>query len=107
MELSIKDRLYIPALLPTQGTFREFNIKKEIRSLTAITDKERQELELRENPQTKRIEWNVGKESPLHVDFTHEQIAYLESVCEKLTDEQLPDDMWSTVEALYNAAQEA
>lgn len=104
MELMIKDRLYIPALLPKEGTFKEFNLKKEIRRKTAISEGEREALGLRENPESKRIEWNVDKETPLHVDFTQEEISYLKSVCEKLTDEQLPDDMWSTIEALYDAA---
>ena len=30
MELNIKDRLYIPVILPKEGTFKEFNHKKEI-----------------------------------------------------------------------------
>lgn len=107
MELTIKDRLYIPALLPKEGNFREFNLKKEIRRKVAISDKEREMLNLRENPETKRIEWDVDKETPLHVDFTQEEIDYLKSVCEKLSDEQLPDDMWSSVETVYNAAQGA
>lgn len=102
MELTIKDRLYIPALLPKEGNFQQFNLKKEIRHKVAISDKERETLNLRDNPETKRIEWDVAKEIPLHVDFTQEEIDYLKSVCEKLSDEQLPDDMWSSVEAIYN-----
>lgn len=107
MELTIKDRLYIPALLPKEGNFKQFNLKKEIRRKVAISDKEREMLNLRENPETKRIEWDVAKEIPLHVDFTQEEIDYLKSVCEKLSDEQLPDDMWSSVETVYNEAQGA
>ena len=30
MELSIKDRLYIPGFLPKENNFKQFNIKKEI-----------------------------------------------------------------------------
>ncbi len=30
MELSIKDRLYIPAILPKEGNFKDFNTKKEV-----------------------------------------------------------------------------
>lgn len=107
MELTIKDRLYIPALLPKEGNFQQFNLKKEIRRKVAISDQERETLKLRENPDTKRIEWDVAREIPLHADFTQEEIDYLKSVCEKLSDEQLPDDMWSSVEAVYNAAQGA
>jgi hypothetical protein len=28
---------------------------------------------------------------------------YLRRACEKISDEELPDDMWATVEAVYNA----
>lgn len=30
MELSVKDRLYLPTFLPARGNFKEFNLKKEI-----------------------------------------------------------------------------
>lgn len=105
MTLTIKDRLYIPALLPREGTFRDFNIKKEIRRKISITEQEREELHLRENPDSKRIEWDMQKETPLSVDFSGEELTFLKGVCEKLSNEQLPDDMWSTIEGLYNAAQ--
>lgn len=102
MELSIKDRLYIPAFLPKEGNFKQFNLKKEILRKIEITDKERQEVNLRENTETKRIEWDNEKETPLHMDFTADEIQYLKTVCEDISDQSLPDDMWTTVERLYN-----
>ena len=56
MELLIKDRLYIPALLPKEGNFRQFNTKKEILRKIEITSEERESVELKENQETKRIE---------------------------------------------------
>ena len=40
MELSVKDRLYLPTFLPARGNFKEFNLKKEILRKIAIGDEE-------------------------------------------------------------------
>lgn len=103
MELSIKDRLYIPALLPKEGNFREFNLKKEILRKVEISESERTEVNLRENAETKRIEWDTEKDTPLIIDFSKDECDYLKKVCEKLSDETLPDDMWATVERIFDS----
>ena len=102
MELTIKDRLYLPSFLPARGNFKEFNLKKDIRRKIAISDDERQEINLRENAEDKRIEWDVEKERPLLVEFSKEEMDYLKKACERISDEELPDDMWATVETVYN-----
>ncbi len=102
MELTIKDRLYLPSFLPARGNFKEFNLKKEILRKIAISDDERQEINLRENAEDKRIEWDVEKERPLLVEFSKEEMDCLKKACERISDEELPDDMWATVEAVYN-----
>lgn len=105
MELVIKDRLYIPALLPKEGNFRQFNTKKEILRKIEITSGERESVGLKENQETKRIEWDTEKEVPLLVEFTSEEMNYLKQSFEKISDEQLPDDMWNVVEKVYNVIQ--
>lgn len=102
MELLIKDRLYIPAFLPKEGTFKQFNLKKEILHKIEITENERKEVGLTENQETKRIEWDVTKDIPLTVEFSTDEMNYLKESCEKISDQQLPDDMWSSVEKIYN-----
>lgn len=102
MELTVKDRLYIPALLPKEGNFKQFNLKKEIIRKIEISDSERETINLRENAETKRIEWDVEKEVALNVEFSGDETAYLKEVCEKVSDESLPDDMWSTVEKIFD-----
>ena len=67
-----------------------------------ISDTERDEVNLRENADTKRIEWDVEKETPLIVDFSADEMEYLKMVCEKISDENLPDDMWQSVEKIYD-----
>lgn len=103
MELTIKDRLYIPAFLPKEGNFKEFNLKKEILRKIEISDSEREEINLRENTETKRIEWDVEKDQPMHIDFSTDEKEYLKMVCEKVSDETLPDDMWQTIERVFNS----
>ena len=92
MELSVKDRLYLPTFLPARGNFKEFNLKKEILRKIAIGDEERKTINLRENAEDKRIEWDVEKEHPLEVEFSADEMAYLQAACEKISDEELPDE---------------
>lgn len=105
MELLIKDRLYIPAFLPKEGNFKDFNTKKSILNKIEITQDERKAVGLKENEETKRIEWDVEKDTPLVVDFSAEEMQYLKTSCEKISDQSLPDDMWQTVERIYDAIQ--
>ena len=65
MELSVKDRLYLPSFLPARGNFKDFNLKKEILRKIAIPDEERKAIGLHENAEDKRIEWDVA------VSYTH------------------------------------
>ena len=102
MELSIKDRLYIPGFLPKENNFKQFNIKKILKKIE-ISEEERATVNLRQNTENNRIEWDTEKDVPLVVDFTTEEIEYMKSACEKISDEQLPDDMWATVEKVYDS----
>lgn len=106
MELTIKDRLYIPAILPKEGNFQQFNIKKEILRKIEISEEERETVGLKENTDTKRIEWDVEKDIPLHTDFSTQELDYLKQACERISDEQLPDDMWGTVQKVYDTIQD-
>lgn len=105
MELTIKDRLYIPALLPKEGNFKDFNHKKEILRKVGIDAEERERIALKENKDTGRIEWETEKEQPLLVEFSVEEKEYLKRACEAISDQSLPDDMWATVEKIYDAEQ--
>lgn len=103
MELLIKDRLYIPGFLPKDNNFKEFNLKKEILKKISISESEKNTVGLNENKETNRIEWDTTKDTPLIVDFSKDELDYLKASCEKISDEQLPDDMWSVVEKVYDA----
>lgn len=104
MELNIKDRLYIPVILPKEGTFKEFNHKKEILHKIEISEEERKTVGLHENEENGRIEWDIEKDTPVSIGFSADELSYLKQACEKLSDEKLPDDMWMVVEKIYDAA---
>ena len=96
MELSVKDRLYLPSFLPARGNFKDFNLKKEILRKIAIPDEERKAIGLHEN----------AEEKPLAVEFSGDEMEYLRKACERISDEELPDDMWATVSRIYDFIQE-
>ncbi len=77
MELHIIDRLAIPALLPKEGNFKQYNLKKSILSKIEIGEQEREEVNLRQNPETNRIEWDTEKDNPLTVSFSDEEMQFL------------------------------
>lgn len=107
MELHIKERLYIPQILPQQTTsFMDFNLKREIIKKVALTDKDRDEYNIEENQEEHKITWNAQKdvETPLMVDFSVAEIDFLKKACESLPAAAYPDDFWMVVEKIYEAA---
>ncbi len=108
MELHIKDRIFIPQLLPQTNTFMEYNLKREILKKIAITEADRELYAIKEEKDKNRIVWDVEKDSeqPLDPGFTNDEIKFLQSACEKLVDTAYPDDFWATVEKIYNATAE-
>ena len=104
MELHIKDRLYIPQILPKYGTFTEFNLKREILKKVLLTEKDRENFKIQEIPDENRITWNSQKDAqePLHVNFSQQEIEYMKKACEGIVDTPYPDDFWITVEKIYN-----
>lgn len=105
MELHIKDRIYIPQLFSQQNTFMEYNLKREIIKKVAITEKDKDEYSIIEDPEAGKVTWDSKKDSelPLIVNFTDSEMAYLKKSCEALAETVYPDDLWATVEKIYNA----
>ena len=109
MELHIKDRIYFPQLLPQQGTFMEFNLKRSILKKVAITDGDRADYNIQEDKENGRITWDSNKDflTPLAVDFTTEEMALIRKGCEQFTEKEspAPDDFWALIEKIYDAAE--
>lgn len=107
MELNIIDRIYIPSILPSENTFMDFNMKRGIIKKVALTEADAEKYHIKEDPANKRTTWDpkIDRESPLLVEFTKEELAYLKNACEKLADTPAPDNLWNTVEKIYAAVQ--
>ena len=101
MELGIKDRLYIPQILSQKNNFAEYSLKKSIISKVAINKKDSEEYEIKETEGV--VTWNSDKDSntPLIVEFSKDEIAYIKKSCEALIDTAYPDDFWETVKKIY------
>jgi hypothetical protein len=106
MELYIKDRIYIPQLLPQQNTFMEYNLKRDIINKVAITDKDKEEYSIKEDAEGGKITWDSKKDIqvPAVIEFTKQEIDFLKKSCEALGETAYPDDLWVTVEKIYNVA---
>lgn len=107
MDLHIKERLLIPTFLPEKGNFMEFNLKKSILKKVALTEQDKTDYEIVEKKEEKRIEWNVQKdiETPLTIEFSQEELKYLQKSCEAISELQLPDEVWAIVEHIYDEIQ--
>lgn len=108
MELHIKDRLYFPSILPNCQSFLEFNLKRNILKKVAITEADKEKYEI--TSVDEGIRWNaqVDAETPLVVDFTGDELAFIKKGCEALegkTGQTYPDAFWLTVENIWNAAE--
>lgn len=108
MNLQIKDRIYIPQILPQQNNFMGFNLKRGILKKVSLTEEDRKTYSIEEDTEHSRVTWDINKdrECPLSVEFTKDEINYLKEACEKLAEANYPDDFWITVEKIYDAAQE-
>lgn len=107
MDLHIRERLLLPTILPEKGNFMDFNVKKSILKKIALTVQDRTDYEIVEKKEERRIEWNVQKdiEAPLIVDFSKDELEYLQKACEAISEQQLPDEVWAMVERVYNEIQ--
>lgn len=107
MDLHIRERLLIPTIFPEKGNFMDFNLKKSIIQKVALTEQDKADYEIVEKKEERRIEWNVQKdiEVPLVVEFSKDELAYLQRACEAISDQQLPDEVWAMVEHIYNEIQ--
>lgn len=107
MELNVLDRIYIPTILPAENTFMDFNMKRGIIKKVALSEGDVEKYNIKEDTENKRTTWDIQKdrENPLVIDFSKEELQYLKGACEKLADKPAPDNLWATVEKIYEACQ--
>ncbi len=103
MQLNIKDRIYVPQLLLPQNNFLDFTIKKGIIEKVKLVESDKEKYSIKEE-EGGRVTWNVDAyiKFPLEVTFTDQELEYLKRSCESLAESVYPDDLWITVEKIYN-----
>lgn len=106
MRLNVKDRIYIPQLMPQSNNFLDFNLKRGIVNKASLNEDDVEKYEIKEDKENGRITWNPTKdaEMPIEVEFTKEELKFLKDACEKLADAPYPDDFWVMVEKIYDEA---
>lgn len=109
MELHIKDRIYFPQLLPPQGSFMEFNLKRSILKKVALSEQDKNDYNVREDKEHQRVTWDSEKDmaQPLVVEFTEDELKLIRKGCEQFTekDTPAPDDFWALLEKIYDASE--
>ena len=103
MELHIKDRIYFHQILPKENTFMDFAIKKSLLERIALSDEDREAFNVQQDEANGRITWDAEKdqETPLIINFTESELAYIKKGCEALASSAYPDDFWMFVDKLY------
>ena len=69
-----------------------------------MTQEDQEKFEIRQDEKTKNILWNAQKdaENPLDVDFTQDELKFLQTACEATVDAPHTDQFWHTVEQIYD-----
>jgi len=107
MELHIRERVLIPNIFPQNGKYSEYNLKKSILAKIVLSKEDIKEYNVKQL-EGGQIQWDPSKDSevPLIVEFTEDELNYMKSCSEKKSEENLADDMWDTIEKIYDATAE-
>lgn len=96
--LTIRDRVYFPAILPSEGAMIEMITVRGIIKKVEITPEEIQELNIEDTP--RGVEWKKDKD--IEVDFTEAEIEIIRKGIKQLDEAgKIAFSMLPTVEKLY------
>jgi hypothetical protein len=96
MNLTIKDRLIIPLLLPKQGRLIEIQTVAGIMGMVKFIPGEINAYEIKDSPTG--TTWNQDKAQAIDVSFLPEQISVLKSSVQKIDESgQVTFDMIETI----------
>ena len=98
--LGVKDRLYIPQLLPEKGTYIDLLTAKHIERKVEFTSEELTELNIRQG-NGGIITWDMNAEKPLQLQLTDQELEFLNSQIDRKSEAgELPYSMFETIEKL-------
>ncbi len=100
--LGVKDRLYIPQLLPEKGTYLDLLTAKHIERKVEFSSEELAELKIRQGGGG-IITWDVEAEKPLQLQLTEQEQELLNVHIDRKSEAgELPYYMIETIEKLKN-----
>lgn len=102
MTLSLRDRLILPSILPTEGSFTKIVIKNDILDKVKITQEEITEFEIKSNEENNSVNWNQTKEKPLDVSFSGLESNLIKECLENLSNEEKLNDETFSLYKLFN-----
>lgn len=106
MKLFVRDRLFLPRLLPDSKSFLEFNLKRSVIEKVKITETDKNKYEIVQDEASGTIRWNpkIDSEEPKEVDFSFDELALIKRGIESIDGQPLPDELWQTAEKIWEAA---
>src|ERR1035437_5068235 len=91
MTLSLKERLVIPNILPTEGNFTTLVIKNDLLDKLKVTQEEIKDLEIKS--EGNNIYWDSSKETEKDFDITDLELGLIKDSLNKLDETgKLNDD---------------
>jgi hypothetical protein len=108
MTLTVKERLQLPSILPSKGSFLEMRTRKRILDMVDLTDEESKEVNLR--PTETGLAWGPTEANPdaksnldREFEFSYEDAKYLREMSEKVDNENLVDNTnYEIIEKIYD-----
>lgn len=87
MNLTIKDRILIPEILPESGDMVEMILVRSIQKKVEITAKDIDYYEIKTN-ESGNTQWNGSKDKGVDIEFENSEIEILKRSFQKLNDEK-------------------
>lgn len=87
MNLTIKDRILIPEILPESGDMVEMILVRSIQKKVEITAKDIDYYEIKTN-ESGNTQWNGSKDTGVDIEFENSEIEILKRSFQKLNDEK-------------------
>lgn len=91
VKFTIKDRIVLPPILPSQGSYSDMIVRRDLIEKITLTQEELTEFEIK--TEDNRITWNEEKQRDFEIDLTELEYTLTKEALEKLdTNKEITDD---------------
>lgn len=84
MELSLKNRVVLSLILPTEGSYDKLIIRKDVMKKVELTQEEVTKFEVKQDPTTKGIVWKDEEAAKFEIDFTEAERNYVNGILSEM-----------------------